>query len=116
MLFNLMGWVHKCTDARMYTHMHTGMCTCMYTSMHTGKLYTVGFRSAVSYSSYTYAIDMGNSLSSDPQTNLAHGKKRITLILALQYFLLVSCMTIIPLKDKKVLLHIYIHVPLSVLP
>ena len=34
-------------------------CTCMHTSVDMGKLYTVGFRSAVSYGSYTYVTDMG---------------------------------------------------------
>ena len=37
----------------------TGMHTGVHTGMHTGKLYTVGFRSAVSYGGYTYATDMG---------------------------------------------------------
>ena len=35
----------------MYTGVHTGM--------HTGRLYTVGFRSAMSYGSYTYTTDPG---------------------------------------------------------
>ena len=47
------GCAHVCTYVRTYST-HTGELT----GMHTGRLYTVGFRSVVSWGSYTYPTDM----------------------------------------------------------
>ena len=51
-------WGGNCPPAPPFAY-PSAKCTCMHTSVPTGKLYTVGFRSAVSDGSYTYATDMG---------------------------------------------------------